>query len=157
MSLYRMPPRSRRGSGWTLVELMMVVALIGVLSTVALPRYLDYRDRIRVETARKHIVIMSTAIMEYRQEHGEYPESLVAVGMFSMKDPWDRPYAYYNIEANGKGHARKDRALNPLNTDFDLYSVGRDGKTKGQISNRDSLDDVIRARDGGFIGLAADF
>ena len=53
--------------------------------------------------------------------------------------------------------ARKDRALNPINTDFDLYSVGADGQTHGQVSHRRSADDVLRANNGRFIGLGADF
>ena len=74
-----------------------------------------------------------------------------------MGDPWGIPYVYYNVAANGKGGARKDHALNPINTDFDLYSKGPDKETKPQISHKSSLDDVIRARSGAFIGVAADF
>lgn len=157
MSSHRLSPRTRRGSGWTLVELMMVVALIAILSAVALPRYMDYRNRIKIDTAQKYIRIMSTTISEFAQENGRYPDNLAEVSLTNTLDPWGRPYVYYNIDANGRGHARKDRALNPLNTDFDLYSVGADGETKGQISNRDSLDDVIRARNGAFVGLADKF
>jgi general secretion pathway protein G len=79
------------------------------------------------------------------------------VAFNTRTDPWGQPYQYYNIAANGKGGARKDKALNPLNSDFDLYSVGPDGLTKSQVSNKDSLDDVIRANNGGFIGNASDF
>lgn len=136
---------------------MMVIALIGILLAVALPRYMDYRNRIRIDTAQKHIRIMSTAITDFAQSYGKYPDDLSEVSLGNMLDPWDRPYVYYNIDANGRGHARKDRALNPLNTDFDLYSVGADGETKSQVSNKDSLDDVIRARNGGFVDLAGKF
>ncbi len=73
------------------------------------------------------------------------------------KDPWGRAYIYYNIDANGKGGARKDHALNPINTDFDLYSMGADGLSKSQVSQKDSLDDLIRANNGGYIGFASDF
>jgi general secretion pathway protein G len=83
--------------------------------------------------------------------------TLADVHLDTKLDPWGQPYRYYNILANGKGHARKDHALNPLNRDFDLYSVGPDGQTKPQITQKDSLDDVIRANDGVFIGVAADF
>lgn len=53
--------------------------------------------------------------------------------------------------------ARKDRKLNPLNSDFDLYSLGKDGLSKPQLTNRDSLDDIVRANDGAFVGLAANY
>ena len=52
---------------------------------------------------------------------------------------------------------RKDHKLNPINSDFDLYSMGKNGVSKTQISNKDSLDDVIRANNGGFVGRASDF
>ena len=60
-------------------------------------------------------------------------------------------------KANGKGGARKDHALNPLNTDYDLYSSGADGQSKPQITQKLSLDDVIRASNGAYVGLASDF
>jgi general secretion pathway protein G len=59
--------------------------------------------------------------------------------------------------AKGKGDARKDGKLNPINSDFDLYSRGKDKVYKPQLTQKDSLDDIVRAQDGAFVGLAADF
>ena len=53
--------------------------------------------------------------------------------------------------------ARKDRFLVPINSDFDLYSVGPDGETHATLNNPVSRDDIIRAADGGFYGLAEKF
>lgn len=47
-----------------------------------------------------------------------------------------------------------DRSLHPLNSDFDLYSMGKDGNTAKPITAKISQDDIIRANDGGFVGLA---
>ncbi len=78
--------------------------------------------------------------------------------MGGKADPWGHPYEYFNlITAKGNGQARKDKKLAPLNTDFDLYSVGPDGQTAASLVNKASRDDTVRARDGGFIGLASDF
>jgi general secretion pathway protein G len=44
----------------------------------------------------------------------------------------------------------------PLNTDFDLYSMGKDGKTKPKTTDKDSFDDIIRANNGTFVGLASE-
>ena len=52
---------------------------------------------------------------------------------------------------------RKDRFLNPLNSEFDLYSVGPDGKTETPLTAKASYDDIIRAVDGKYMGLASDF
>ena len=72
-----------------------------------------------------------------------------------MLDPWDNQYQYLKLFGEeGNGGSRKDRKLNPLNSDFDLYSMGKDGQSKTQIWNRVSLDDVIRANYGKFIHFA---
>jgi general secretion pathway protein G len=49
---------------------------------------------------------------------------------------------------------RKDRFLVPLNTDFDLYSMGQDEDSKAPLTAEASHDDIIRANNGGFVGLA---
>jgi general secretion pathway protein G len=53
--------------------------------------------------------------------------------------------------------ARKDRFLVPINTDFDLYSMGKDGKSVAALTAAASRDDVVRAANGAFIGLASRF
>jgi general secretion pathway protein G len=149
--------RHRPVRGFTIIEVMIVVGLLAILAAIALPSYSNYRDKARSVEAAQQITVMAAAIKTYWQDARAYPATLADVHLDSMIDPWGRPYVYYNVDANGKGGARKDHALNPLNTDFDLYSVGPDGKTKKQISQKDSLDDLIRARDGAFVGVAADF
>jgi general secretion pathway protein G len=52
---------------------------------------------------------------------------------------------------------RKDRNLNPINTQYDLYSVGADGQTRLPLQAPVSQDDVILASDGNYVGLAASF
>jgi general secretion pathway protein G len=103
------------------------------------------------------IAAMSAAIKGWQLDARSYPNALAEVKVATPLDPWGRAYVYYNVDANGRGGARKDKALNPINTDFDLYSMGPDGKTKSQVTQKDSVDDILRANDGGFIGVAADF
>jgi general secretion pathway protein G len=137
---------------------MLVVAIIAVLAAIAIPKYQDYRDRVDVNHAESDIASMSAFIKHYEDENLVLPDSLAAAGLDGKLDPWGNPYLYYNIAtAKGKGQLRKDKSLNPINSDYDLYSMGKDGVTKSQVTNQDSLDDVIRARDGQFIGLASDF
>ena len=59
--------------------------------------------------------------------------------------------------APGHEGVRKDRFLVPLNTDYDLYSMGKDGESTAPLTARQSRDDIIRADNGGFIGLASEF
>ena len=74
-------------------------------------------------------------------------------------DPWGAPYQYLNILAAGpgKGAFRKDGKLNPLNSDFDLFSVGADRESMGPLSAAKSRNDIVRANNGAFIGLGEDY
>ncbi len=56
-----------------------------------------------------------------------------------------------------RGRPRKDRFLHPINSDYDLYSMGKDGESVEPLTARKSHDDIIRANDGSFVGLAAEF
>ena len=152
---FRTPGTRRRG--FTLLELLGAVALVGVLLAIALPSYLSYRDKMRARQAATELVSMSATIQGQLADTRALPANLAEVKLNGRRDPWGRAYVYYNVAANGRGGARKDRALNPLNTDFDLYSLGSDGKTKPQVTQKDSVDDIIRANNGGFFGVAADF
>lgn len=144
-------------SGLTLVELIIVIAIIGVLAAVAIPAYQDYKERARVHQAATDIATIAFKVGAYWQDERSYPESLADIGMGGKLDPWGYPYRYLNLDKKGKGGARRDKNLNPLNTDFDLYSVGKNAKTKLPISQKDSLDDVIRVYDGKFVDLASKF
>jgi len=133
------------------------MAIVAILAAVSISQYKNYKERVRINQAIVDIAVASTLIGQYYVKHGEYPSALTEVANLPV-DPWGRSYVYVDLTAvQGKGKARKDRKLNPLNSDFDLYSVGKDGATKVQISNRDSLDDVLRANDGAFIDLASKF
>jgi general secretion pathway protein G len=75
-------------------------------------------------------------------------------------DPWGREYQVLNFTSpipglNGK--IRTDHTLHPLNSEFDLYSFGKDGESRSPLTARASRDDVIWARDGDFVGLAEDY
>jgi len=63
----------------------------------------------------------------------------------------------YCTAAHGNGQARQDKILRPLNSDFDLYSIGPDGLTLPSLAKPESRDDIVRARDGAFVGPASEF
>lgn len=147
-----------RKTGWTLIELMLVVALIGVLAAIAMPMYANYRDRINRSMAIQDIKILQMLITDYATSGGAFPASLADVGNGGKLDPWGHAYQYVDLTSiQGHGKARKDHKLNPINSDFDLYSMGKDGVSRTQLTQKDSLDDIVRARDGAFVGLASEF
>jgi len=145
-------------AGLTLVELLLVVMLVGVLAAIAMPMYTNYRERINRSTAILDIRVMQMLITDYAASGGSFPASLADIGNGGKLDPWGRVYQYVDLTGvNGHGKARKDHKLNPINSDFDLYSMGKDGVSKTQLTQKNSLDDIVRARDGAFVGLASDF
>jgi general secretion pathway protein G len=134
---------------------MVVIAIIGTLAAIAVPTYSAYVDKARRIRAIADIKVISTAIDAHKMEHNVYPVSLNVVGYGNQLDPWGRPYQYLNIEtAKGKGHMRKDHFLVPINSDYDLYSMGPDGRSVAPLTARHSRDDIIRANNGGYVGLA---
>lgn len=143
--------------GFTLFELMIAVAIIGVLAAIASSAYTGYIDSAKVASARKQIIVMSLAIDEYHDEYKHYPSSLTSVQLNNVVDPWGNPYHYLNIATANVGQVRKDHNLVPLNTDYDLYSSGKDGKSKPPLTAPVSRDDVVRANNGGYVGLASNY
>ena len=144
--------------GFTIFEIAVVLAIGGIILAITVPAVQSYIDRARTAQAITDIGQMSATIKQYSRSHGAFPDTLADVSLDTFLDPWGRPYQYFNlVTAKGNGKARKDKKLNPLNSDYDLYSVGPDGDTAAQLTNAKSRDDVVRARDGGFIGVAADF
>ncbi len=150
-------PRQQRG--FTLIELLLVVVIISTLATLAVPAYGEALNRARIVRAIGEIRAIGTELQQFHLSAGHLPDTLAEAAISHVLDPYGMPYQYSRIAggAPGKGGLRKDHKLNPINSDFDLFSTGRDKVFKTQLTNKDSLDDVVRANDGGFVGLAADY
>lgn len=154
-----------RGHSWrcvrafTLVELITVVALIATLSAIGVPTYSGYIDRGRNATAMVDIQDMSTAIARFQAENGTPPNTLAQAGFPNAVDPWGRPYQYIRIAGiDPEPHGvRKDHSVHPLNEDFDLFSVGKDGQSVAPLTADVSWDDIVRANNGRFIGLGSEY
>jgi general secretion pathway protein G len=152
--------RIQRGGGFTLIELLMAVALVGILSAIALPSYHAMLQRQKVAHAIRDLSAIAMQIERYHSRYFALPPSLLDLGEGVMTDPWGFEYQYLNFDStdkNVKGKIRKDHNLHPLNTSMDLYSVGPDGASVPPLTGKPSRDDVIWARDGSYIGPAADF
>lgn len=249
--LYR--SRLQFADGFSLIELMLAISIVGVLAALAVPNYMDFIEKARVARAISELHGLTKDIKGFALAVGTYPNSLADVGRSTLLDPWGTPYHYYRINCGtidditslaklklrrknsprmipagysfssdsewlvsltinhgqrqgyvdlaaaggnrgggansassagggsssgggsggsaggngasasggppcgGIGGARKDRFLVPINSDFDIYSIGKNGATVVALTPPQSQDDVIRASDGGFYGLAKNF
>lgn len=149
--------RTRRAHGLSLMEVLVATALIALLAVIAIPSYARYVERTRVAQAIRDMRAIEAAIRLFETDNRRLPATLAEASM-ALTDPWGRAYAYLDLtDVHARGSARKDRALNPINTDYDLYSLGNDGHSVSPLTAAPSLDDIVRGRNGQYVGLAKDF
>jgi general secretion pathway protein G len=139
-NLHRTSHRTaRRQAAYTLIEMLITMAIVATMMSVAFPAYTRFVAESKVAVALLHYSL---------------PNSLAEVGI-NRKDPWGNPYQYLNMAtAEGNGKKRKDRNLVPINTDYDLFSMGPDGKSVSPLTAKHSRDDIIRASNGAYVGTA---
>jgi len=151
----------KRVRAFTLIELLLTIAILGTLGAIAVPVYTNYIDKARNSAAAAGIREIEGGIVRFQAERGRLPDTLAAAGLPTQLDPWGRPYEYVRIEGLSKkemdAKCRWDKYDKPLNHDFDLYSMGKDGETKPKITDKDSYDDIIRAHGGTYVGPASEY
>ena len=139
--------------GFTLVELIVVSAILGVLILIAIPAYSKLKDLAREVRAMEEIRGIEKAINSYYIDKGSLPPDLASLQTSIPVDPWGNAYQYQR-SSDGSPRLGMFDAMTPLNDDYDLYSKGADGKSVASIEDPVSLDDIIRSGDGGFVGMA---
>lgn len=155
---WRFGVRKRRA--FTMIELVVVIAIIAILAALAIPAYSVYIEKSKQKRCIAEIKGIEMAIAAFENERAALPDTLAEVGFGTTLDPWGSLYQYLRIEGSGmsgKGSLRKDRHMNPLNSDYDLYSMGKDRDSKLPLMNPASKDDIIRANNGAYVGLAENF
>jgi general secretion pathway protein G len=141
----------------TLLELMLALIVVALIGSIALPSYRAHVERTRVSQAVADIKRIEMAIERFVTDRGTHPASLADLGGATPVDPWGRPYRYLRMAGANVGQVRKDHAQHPLNTDYDLYSTGADGRTASPLTAAHSRDDIVRARNGSFVGRASTY
>jgi general secretion pathway protein G len=219
--------RLEHSGGFTLIELMLAVTIIGIMSSLAIPNYVGFLEKARIAKTVAEMNGIAKEIQLYAVAEGQYPDSLAQIGLDNLRDQWGNPYQYlrincmaqlYGMRDNidpshtgseglvlpvslalsptkahvslavdvgnhrgriylvaqggngngggnggggnggcGSGNPRKDHFLHPINSDFDLYSMGKDGDSVAPLTAQKSRDDIIRANDGGYYGVASNF
>ena len=127
--------------GFTLIELMVVLVILGVLAALVVPSIIGRTDDARITAARTDIATISQALKLYRLDNGTYPTVAQGLAALAVKpatapvppnwktyleklpnDPWGRPYGF--IQPGMKG-------------DYDVFSYGADGKPGGEGADAD--------------------
>jgi general secretion pathway protein G len=144
--------------GWTLIELLILVAILGIILAIVAPALLQTLERVRFKRAVADMRMIDFEIGLYRDRVDALPTALEDLGPGNRRDPWGRPYVYFPFVGHGwRGDARKDRFLVPINSGYDLYSLGPDADSRPPLQHPLSLDDIVRANDGQFYGWGRDF
>jgi len=128
-------PKSAHQQGFSLIEIMVVVVIMGVLAALVVPNVMDRPDQARTIAAKQDIVAIMQALKLYRLDHGRYPSGTEGLEAFVAKqgqgsrymdripnDPWNSPYQYLNPGVHGE---------------IDVFSFGADGKPGGEGVNAD--------------------
>ena len=149
-----------RSGGYGLLELIVAMVIAALLAALAVPAYTGAVARAKISRAVGEIGALSVEIDRFSlNNNDQFPVTLADLPVEIPLDPWGNEYQYFNIRAAGPGNGpfRKDGKLNPLNSDFDLYSPGKDGNSASPLSADKSRDDIVRAKNGAFVGLGEDY
>lgn len=162
-----------RQMGLTLMELIIVMAIIAILSGTAISFYFGQIEKARVIKAIAALDNLQLKITIFELNYNRLPGTLEEVGSGDLTDPWGRPYRYLNFaaleegseeeETLGKGKKKKGAAKGKkkkssteaedvrrrdlydklLNSEYALYSCGKDGKSAASITGKQSDDDIV--------------
>lgn len=131
----------RFSAGFTLLELLVVVAIIGLLAAYVGPRYVAQINKSEITTARSQIEALARAIESYRLDTGQYPSN--ELGLRALREApanlprWRGPYLQKEVPLDPWGNAYLYRRVASAGRDFELLSYGRDGRPGGDGDNAD--------------------
>lgn len=154
--------------GFTIAEVIIAVMLSTLLLSMMVPAAMNLANRAKERKVITDLQEIEKRVDDFRRQNSRYPLSLMEVYSSMPMDPWDNPYQYLNIAdtpGHGVGEGEGEHGIVPreyknertINTDYDLYSMGPDGKSVAPLTAEPSRDDIIRAGNGRFIGDVQDY
>jgi general secretion pathway protein G len=139
--------------GFSLVELITVMGIIAALATMAIPSYTAYTRVVQNNRCISDLRTLDKAVTAYILDNNIQPANLSVIGTVANQlDPWGRQFIYQNLAIDASNEL-EDQFGVPLNTDYDLYSKGFDGKSGPLYTDPGSGDDIARFNNGTFVGM----
>lgn len=128
--------RNKANSGFTLVELLIVITILGLLMSLVAPKMFSKVGSTQIKTAKAQMQNLETALDTYRLDVGSYPESLQELRS-SNKRNWDGPYLPKNVPLDPWGNPYQYESPGEGGAPYTLRSLGKDGAEGGSDDNAD--------------------
>ncbi len=132
---------NHRKKGFTFLEIMFVVVIIGILLSIVVPRFTGKTQKARIFATKATMNSIETALQTYEMNVGAFPtteqglQALLKCPSEVSKEDWDSPYLK-KTPKDSWHHSLIYKCPGEHNADYDLYSMGRDG-------NEDTEDDIV--------------
>ncbi len=161
----------KRQRGVTIFELLIALVLVSILASFAMAVYGSGEPDCDNPNARQGPLLrgkiaqvigdigeIHLTASRFELSHNRYPADLAELDLDHLRDPWGNPYQYLVVFGlNSKGPVRKDHNLHPVNSGYDVYSMGPDGATATPFTSTLGKDDIVMANDGDYFGLACQY
>jgi len=137
----RVRPAARAHAGFTLLELLVVIVIIGLLAAYVGPKYFSQLGKSEVTVAKAQIEAFEKSLDTYRLDVGRYPTTEEGLNALMAAPPaaaakWNGPYLKKGVPADPWGHAYQYRAPGSK-SEYDIVSLGKDGQPGGTGDNAD--------------------
>lgn len=135
------PFARQKHAGFTLLELLVVVAIIGLLAAFVGPRLFGNVSKSEITTAKAQIEAFSRALESYRIDTGRFPDSALGLQALVTRPPetqkWNGPYLQKEVPLDPWGNPYSYKRPGANNRDFEILSYGRDGSPGGTDEDAD--------------------
>jgi len=137
----RLQPRARRHAGFTLLELLVVIVIIGLLAAYVGPKYFSQLGKSEVTVAKAQIEAFDKSLDTYRLDVGRYPTAEEGLGALMTAPPsagakWNGPYLKKGVPLDPWGQPYQYRAPGGKG-EYEIVSLGKDGQPGGSGDNAD--------------------